>query len=375
MEYVQERITTLHGLGADEPTVADSREPLSRTAVVVPMTAREHGSEAAERVLGELERADPAAVYVPLRASTDRIEPVREWLDSFSLPTTVLWCNAPAVDALLAEAGLTRERGKGRDVWLALGPAAAEADYVVVHDADARSYEADHVARLVAPLTMGFEFAKGYYARVENDRLYGRLFRLCYEPLIRALVTDSDAPILDYLGAFRYALAGEFAASSAFARRLRAPPTWGLEVGTLGDAFDHAGFAGTAQVDLGRHEHDHRAVAGTEGLEGMSREVVATLLSVLEGRGVDPDYETLPDAYLDAGERLIAQYEADARFNGLTYDATAEREQLERYADSISPPDPASRLPRWSDAPIDPDAVLRAARPWLTEPVESGVGD
>ncbi|WP_226481127.1 glycosyl transferase family 2 [Natrinema amylolyticum] len=378
MEYVQERIATLHEFGdgdggAGGDLAREAAAAVAETAVIVPMTGREYESPAAERVLAELERLEPApaAVFVPVRAESDRIGPFREWLGSFALPTRVLWCNAPGVDDVLADAGLGGEFGKGRDVWLALGPAADAADAVVVHDADARSYEADHVRRLLAPLTMGFDFSKGYYARVERGRLYGRLFRLFYEPLLRALADAHDAPIVDYLGAFRYALAGEFAASSRLARRLRAPRAWGLEVGTLGDAYEIAGFGGSAQVDLGRHEHDHRAVAGDAGLEGMSREVAATLLGVLEERGVDPAYETLSERYRAAGEELIDQYRADAAFNGLEYDPASEREQVSRYAESIAPPGPDARLPRWTDAPFAPGDVLAAARPWREHRVGS----
>lgn len=227
MEYVQERIATLHdfgGLGTesgatdlDTANTADASggaahsSPIADTAVIVPMTAREHRNPAAARVLSELESLEPApaAVYVPVRADPDEIEPFREWLTSFSLPIRVLWCNAPTVDALFARAGLDGDFGKGRDVWLALGPAAAAGEYVVVHDADARSYTVDHVHRLLAPLAMdaGFEFAKGYYARIEDDRLYGRLFRLFYAPLLRAIASEHDAQILEYLQSFRYALA------------------------------------------------------------------------------------------------------------------------------------------------------------------------
>ncbi|AXR80678.1 glycosyltransferase family protein [Natrarchaeobaculum sulfurireducens] len=389
MEYVQERIATLHDLtgtsvdgGQTGTGVGDERLPtetddlercVGETAIVVPMTDRECESPAAERVLSELEALAPAAVYVPVRAAPGRIEPFREWLESFSLPMRVLWCGAPGVDNLLAEAGLAGEYGKGRDVWLALGPAAAAAETVVVHDADARSYEADHVRRLLAPLAMdaGFEFSKGYYARVERNRLFGRLFRLFYEPLVETLATVHDEPILEYLSSFRYALAGEFAASADLTRRLQAPRSWGLEVGTLGNAFDHAGFAGTAQVDLGRHVHDHRVVAGETGLEGMSRTVAAELLRVVEQRGVEPTYDSLPRRYLETGERLLAQYRADAAFNGLEYDLESERGQLERYADSISPPGPDRRLPPWTDAPFEPADVLEAARPWQDGRVET----
>ncbi|SIS07017.1 glycosyltransferase family protein [Natronorubrum thiooxidans] len=364
MEYVQERIATLHDFDgtAGEPAVPTT-DVVAETTVVVPMAGREHGSPAAERVLSELETLDPApaAVIVPVRADADRIGPFREWLESFALPTCVLWCNAPAVEDLLTSAGLANGFGKGRDVWLALGPAAAAGEYVVVHDADARSYEAAHVNRLLAPLSMGFAFSKGYYARIEDEQLYGRLFRLFYAPLIRALAADSDAPILDYLGAFRYALAGEFAATADLARQLRAPRAWGLEVGTLGDTFDYAGFEDSAQVDLGRHEHDHRAVDGETGLEGMSQTVAGELLRVVEERGVDLDYTTLQDRYRTVGNRLIDQYRADAAINGLTYEPAGERDQLARYADSIAPPGPDRRLPRWSDAPFEPADVLEAA--------------
>ncbi len=374
MEYVQERIATLHEFGST-PRVGDVEAALEETAVVVPMTDREHESPAAERVLSELETVDPARVFVPVRASPGRIDPFRTWLESFDLSLTVLWCNAPEVEELLATVGLDNGFGKGRDVWLALGLAAERHEYVVVHDADARSYEGDHVARLVAPLSNGFEFSKGYYARVEDGRLYGRLFRLFYEPLVRALEARHDEPIVAYLSSFRYALAGEFAASSELIRRLRAPRAWGLEVGTLGDAFEYAGFEGTAQVDLGRHEHDHRSVAGDAGLEGMSREVAAELLRVFEERGVDPEYRTLRERYLENGEQLIAQYKADAQFNDLSYDTAAERDQLKRYATAIEPPGPDRRLPRWVDASIDPSAVLDAAQPWLTQRLETGAQD
>ncbi|SDQ53681.1 glycosyltransferase family protein [Natronobacterium texcoconense] len=384
MEYVQERIATLHQFGAvDDPPGDASEEPaegvpvgadlVPETAIVVPMTDRELGNPAAERVLSELEALDPApaAVFVPVRCPSERIEPFREWLESFSLPIRPLWCNAPAVERTLEAAGLANGAGKGRDVWLALGPAADAGKYVVVHDADARSYEADHVHRLLAPLAMEFSFSKGYYARVEDGRLYGRLFRLFYRPLIRALADAHDAPILDYLSSFRYALAGEFAMTSTLARRLRTPPAWGLEVGTLGAAFDHAGFEGTAQVDLGLHVHDHRAVAGESGLEGMSREVATALLGVLEEGGVDPAYETLPERYRAAGRRLTQQYRADAQFNGLEYDLASEQEQVDRYGESIAPPGPDRRLPRWTDAPVDPDAVLEATQPWVDAGLET----
>jgi len=287
MEYVQERITTLHQLTSGPVGVDGLEETLERTAIIVPMTDREHESPAATGVLSALETLEPRPqrVVVPVRAEQTAIDPLREWLKSFDLPLEVLWCTAPGVTKVLERQDLDGPLGKGRDIWLALGAVldgpGEQPDSLVIHDADATSFSADDVAKLLHPIAAGYQFSKGYYARVENDQLYGRLCRLFYTPLIEALSQDHDAPLLEYLGAFRYALSGEVAMTADLARELRPPRTWGLEVATLGDTFEQAGFTGTAQVDLGVHRHDHRSVGGDGGLEGMSQAVGATLLSVL----------------------------------------------------------------------------------------------
>lgn len=357
MDYTQERVTTLHDFGGADPDA-----PVGRAAVVVPMTDREYAGLAPERVFSELERVQPARVVVPLRAPAERVPDFREWLDGFDLPLDILWCNAPAVDDLLDDAGLGGDAGKGRDVWLALGLAADE-DFVVVHDADTKTYEARDVRKLVFPLADGHDFAKGYYARVENDQLYGRLFRLFYEPAIRALDDVHDTTVVDYLGAFRYALAGECAMTSDLARQVRIQRRWGLEVGVLGEAFQHAGVPRSAQVDLGRYEHDHRAVSGPTGLTEMSNGVAAALFRAVEDAGVTVDYDAVRDRFEAAADELVRAYGADAAFNDYQYDHEAEREQAATYADAITPPGDDTRLPAWDDAPLDPGEVRRATRP------------
>ena len=358
MEYGQERIATLHQLTDHVPDA-----PTSRAAVVVPMTEREYAGLAAERVLSELQRASPGRVVVALRAPAEKVGAFCDWLAAFDLPLDVLWCNGPGVTDLLADRGLNGDAGKGRDVWLALGTAAASHDYAVVHDADAKTYEAADVSRLLFPLARGYDFAKGYYARVENGKLYGRLSRLFYAPLVAALAeSHPDADVLAYLDSFRYALAGEFAATADLARSVRVERHWGLEVGTLGETFDHAGFEGTAQVDLGRYEHDHRAVSGPTGLGDMSEHVAAALFRAVEAHGVDPEYDRLAERYRAVADRYVEQYAADAAFNGLDYDPRAEREQVETYAAAVDPPAGDERLPPWSETALSPEAVLDASR-------------
>ena len=369
MEYVQEGITTLHDFGAVRPSA-----PTGDAAVVVPMTEREHAGLAAERVLSALESVAPERVIVPLRAPADRVEAVVEWLAGFDLPLEVLWCDGPRLASLLSETGLNGTRGKGRDLWLALG-LAATSEYVVVHDAGAKTYDENHVPKLLFPLEHGLAFSKGYYARVENDRLYGRLLRLLYRPLIEALSQDDDAPVLDFLGSFRYALAGEFATTGRLARKLRIQRGWGLEVGTLGEVFRLVGAEGVAQVDLGVHEHDHRSVSGPSGLSEMSRQVTSALFRAVEENGGDPAYETIADRYRTAGDRLVDAYALDSAFNDLEYDRTGEQEQIETYAEVIEPPGPDTRLPAWESAPIAPHAVVDAAGDDLDEAIDAESSD
>ncbi len=356
MEYVQERISTLHDF---TDTVPDA--PTDRASVVVPMTGHAHTSHAADRILRTLEEVDPARVVVALRADAPAVAAIHDWLAGYDISAETIWCNGPRVNELLEEAGLGGPGGKGRDVWLALGLASA-GEYIVVHDADSETYSNRHINRLLFPLDHGHSFVKGYYARIERNRLYGRLFRLFYAPLIRALSQRHAAPIVSYLDAFRYALAGEMAMTAPLARRLRVPPGWGLEVGSLGTAFEVGGFEGTAQIDLGVHKHDHRSVGGSEGLEDMSVEVGASLFSVLEANGVAPDYESLGERYRASANQLVDQYATDAAFNGLDHDSAAERDQVEAYLPAVKSPAGDTRLPAWTDVPIEPHAVRTATR-------------
>ncbi len=365
MEYVQDGITTLHDFGNARPSV-----PTNEAAVVVPMTEREHTSLAAERVLSTLEAVSPARVVIPLRASADRVGAVVEWLSGFDLPIEICWCDGPRLTSLLSTNGLNGTRGKGRDVWLTLG-LVAESEYVVVHDADAKSYDEHHVRKLLFPLVHGLSFSKGYYARVEHDRLYGRLFRLLYRPMIEALSRDDDAAVLDFLGSFRYALAGEFAMTGRLARNIRIQRGWGLEIGTLGEVFRLVGSEGVAQVDLGVHEHDHRSVSGPDGLSEMARAVTAALFRAVEENGGDPAYPTLPDRYQKAAERLVDAYALDSAFNGLEYDRSDERAQIDTYADAIEPPGSDTRLPPWETVSLTPRMVVDAVAGDLDEAIDT----
>jgi glucosyl-3-phosphoglycerate synthase len=367
MEYTQPSVATLHDFGSVQVTV-----PLEKVTVVVPMTAREAMTLPTERVLQTLEGMGPAGVVIPLRCAAAELPATTAWLRRFDLPLTLLWCDGPQIGQLLADADLAGPRGKGRDVWLGLGVAAAASEYVVVHDADTISYDASYVHRLAYPLTAGYGFSKAYYARIEDRRLYGRLVRLLFAPLLSAVAEAHHTSFVRYLRSFHYPLAGEFAATARVVGALRPPRTWGLEVGTLADAFDLVGPSATAQVDLGRYEHHHRAVSGPAGLEAMAEAVAGTIMSVLADHGVVVDPTDVSGPYREAAMAVVDRYALDASFNGLRYDRATEVEQVTAYTTAIEAAIPPERMPAWDDVDLTPAAVTAASAAALAEQGSSG---
>jgi glucosyl-3-phosphoglycerate synthase len=351
MEYTQERFATFHDYGDAHPPA-----PVDEATVVVPIAERDHASPAANRAMEKLEAVDPGRVLIALRADGEAVEKIVDWLDSFDFDGTVLWCTAPAIKTTLEANGIDSAAGKGRDVWLGIG-VASQSEYVVVHDADATTYDTAHVPKLLFPLANGYDFAKGYYARVESEQLYGRLFRLFYTPLVQVLESEYHHPFVSYLDGFRYALAGEFAVTREAAQSLRSPSGWGLEVGTLGDTFDFAGFEGTAQVDLGIHKHEHRSVEGTGGLGQMCAEVGETLFTVLEEQGIELDYDRLRTQYHERADQIVQQYAGDAAFTGFSFDEQREHDQAATSAEAIRPPTTDDRLPAWREISLEPATI------------------
>lgn len=70
------------------------------------------------------------------------------------------------------------------------------------------------LARLIYPVAnpaFNYMFCKGYYARVADGTMNGRVSRLLVTPLLRALKkVCGQREFLDYMDSFRYPLAGSF---------------------------------------------------------------------------------------------------------------------------------------------------------------------
>ena len=90
---------------------------------------------------------------------------------------------------------------------------------LAMHDCDITTYSRDMLARLYYPMVhpnFAFKFSKGYYARVADGHINGRVVRLFMTPLIRALDTVvGSMDYLDFMDSFRYPLSGECAMSDS----------------------------------------------------------------------------------------------------------------------------------------------------------------
>lgn len=189
-------------------------------------------------------------------------------MSTLDVRVDVLWNDGPNVQKLYGEFedyGFKSIdiKGKGRNVWTMLGYALSDknAYAFALHDCDIVNYSRDIPARLFYPIVhpaLDFEFNKGYYSRVTH-KLHGRVTRLFYSPLIKALKsTYGESAYLDYMDSFRYALSGEFAFIRTLARGIRISPTWGLEVSTLSEVYDNTSVRRICQTEIMEsYEHKH----------------------------------------------------------------------------------------------------------------------
>jgi glucosyl-3-phosphoglycerate synthase len=194
----------------------------------------------------------------------------------------------------------------------------------------------------VANPNLGFEFSKGYYARV-TDRMHGRVTRLFMTPLVRAMQGMApDAAFLRFLDSFRYPLAGEFAMRASLARINRIPGDWGLEVGMLAEVFRNCATSRVCQVDLAdTYEHKHQDLSAgdrTRGLRRMALDISKALFRTVAGEGVvftRDHFRSLQVRYVRMAEDSISRYHADAMLNGLKFDRNAEELAVATFAQSL----------------------------------------
>lgn len=286
------------------------------------------------------------------RANEEQFEHSKLYFSKLDQHHRILWNDGPRlreVDKLLSDEGLApKEMGKGRNVWYCYGYtlASGRAKAVAMHDCDIITYERDMLARLIYPVAnpaFHYAFCKGYYSRIANGKLNGRVSRLLVTPLVKSLQkVCGHIDYLDYIDAFRYPLAGEFSMSTEFIQNIRIPSDWGLEIGVLSEAYRNYNTNQLCQVDIADvYDHKHQPLSEEDmnaGLAKMSMDITKAFFRKLatNGQVFSPSkFRTIKATYYRVALDFIDLYYNDAVMNGLKFDRHAEEKAVELFAKNI----------------------------------------
>jgi len=350
-------IATLHRLG--QTNLRRMEEELRQfgeetpIALVLPCHARELGSKALRLIVRELKSVGYLKqIVVGLDGANARnFRRARHIFSQLPQKPVVLWNDGPRMQRLfkrLEEAELSVGLpGKGRNVWICFGYvlASEQARMVALHDCDILTYNRELLARLCYPVahpSLGFDFCKGYYARV-TDRLNGRVMRLLVTPMLRALRSlIGPHPFLVYLDTFRYPLAGEFSLDIDLVRRVRIPYDWALEIGMLAEVFRNAAPRSICQSELcDNYDHKHQDLSPRDpdkGLNKMAVDITRSLLHRMAAEGIKLDaglFDSLLSAYMRQAEDTLRFYSADAVINGLVFPRHEEENAVTTFVRSL----------------------------------------
>ena len=351
-------VTTLHNLTRrpveelEKELVAFSHE--RKLGLVLPCLYSELEGPAMQPIVEELAKVPYLNEIIIGLDKADESQ-YRKALQFFSqLPQNykVLWNDGPRLKKAhqqLVDAGLSiGDPGKGRNVWFCFGYAFAskESSALALHDCDIVTYKRDLLARLIYPIAnpqFNYTFCKGYYARVADGKMNGRVSRLLVTPLLRAL-TKIFGPqeYLEYLDSFRYPLAGEFAMRTDSVQDIRIPSDWGLEIGVLAEMKRNYSTNRICQADIAdTYDHKHQNLSTDNdqaGLSKMSIDISKAIFRKLATNGVvfsSETFRSIKATYFRIALDLIETYANDAQMNGLTMDIHKEEQAVELFAANI----------------------------------------
>jgi glucosyl-3-phosphoglycerate synthase len=350
-------IATLHRLGSTGlPRLERELHEFTQEtpiALVLPCHVRELGTKALRLIARELKNVTYLKqIVVGIDGANLRgWRKARRFFAQLPQKPVLLWNDGPRMQHLYqkledAELGAS-SGGKGRNVWTCFGYvlASEQARMVAVHDCDILTYSRELLARLCYPVAhpaLGFDFCKGYYARV-SDQLNGRVMRLLVTPFLRALKSILGAhPFLVYMDTFRYPLAGEFSLDLDLVRRLRIPHDWALEIGTLAEVFRNAAPRAICQSELcANYDHKHQELSprdAEKGLNKMAVDITKSFFRRMAAEGIKLDaglFDTLLSTYLRQAEDTLRFYGADSAINGLSFPRHEEEKAVATFVRSI----------------------------------------
>ena len=348
-------ITTLHNL-SDRPLADLERELLQFSqkrplALILPSLFSELEGPALSHIIDEIcEVPYLNEIVIGLdRADESQFRFAQEFFGKLPQHHRILWNDGPRLRALDKELQALdlapKEPGKGRNVWYCMGYilASGRAESVALHDCDITTYNRELLARLIYPVAhpqFNYEFCKGFYARVAEGKINGRVCRLLVTPLLRALKkVFGEIEYLQFMDSFRYPLAGEFSFRRDVLNDIRIPSDWGLEIGVLSEMHRNYANNRLCQVDIAdRYDHKHQNLSledANAGLSKMSIDITKALLRKLATHGHTFSTETfrsLKATYFRIALDFVETYHNDAVMNGLQLDIHSEEEAVEMFA-------------------------------------------
>jgi glucosyl-3-phosphoglycerate synthase len=261
----------------------------------------------------------------------------------YDLPQNVyiLWNDGPRlkkIDLQLKKLNLSpQEKGKGRNIWYCMGFAISlkESGSVAMHDCDIVTYNKNLPAKLFYPVAnpnFHFDFCKGYYPRVAQQKMNGRVTRLLVTPLLKSLQKIlGHNEYLTFLDCFKYPLAGEFSFKYDLLNDIRIPHDWGLEIGILSEMYRNFASNRICQVDIAdTYEHKHQEVSKNnkqKGLSKMTIDISKALFRKLATQGhvfSNETFRSLKATYYRMALDMVQIYKSDAEMNGLEFDVHKE---------------------------------------------------
>ena len=267
-------------------------------------------------------------------------------------PFSILWNDGPKLKKLDKELKsidlAPKQMGKGRNVWYCIGMAIArdEARSVALHDCDIKTYDRRLLAKLFYPVEnplFNYEFCKGYYPRIADNKMHGRVARLLVNPLLTAMEkTIGKSDYIDFMKSFKYPLAGEFSFRRNILPELRISSDWGIEIAILSEMQRNYSSNNICQVELAdNYDHKHQILSikdSSKGLSKMSIDIIKTLVRKLATQGYSFSKETfrsIKATYYRSALDLIDIYRSDAQMNGLKFDSHNEEKTVELFALNI----------------------------------------
>ena len=351
-------ISSLHDFGTkstkdiEKDLLKFSKE--RKMELILPSLYSELEGDALPKIVSEISKVNYLShIIIGLdRANKKQAEKAHKFFRKLKTPFSILWNDGPKLKKLHTELKkkdlAPNELGKGRNVWYCLGMCIArdEARSVALHDCDIKTYDRRMLAKLFYPVVnplFNFEFCKGYYPRIAQGKMNGRVARLLVFPLITALEkTIGRSDYLEFMKSFKYPLAGEFSFRRNILPELRISSDWGIEVGVLSEMQRNFSPNNVCQVDLAdTYDHKHQELSISDDQKGLSRmsiDIIKTLIRKLATQGNSFSLETfrsLKATYYRSALDLIDTYRSDAEMNGLQFDSHTEEKAVELFALNI----------------------------------------